>query len=366
MEYYSILEIEKTATKDEIKKSYRKLAMMYHPDRNKGDKEAEKKFKEINEAYGVLSDENKRKQYDMFWKSGSGGNPFWWGFSGGVDVDLWDIFESFFWGGFSAGGNRKRKQEFRWEDIEHTLSIDLKTSILGGKETIKYKKRQTCSSCKGEWGSGKKVCSSCGGSGKITKTSQSMFGMIQQTVQCPDCSGTGETFEKVCEECHGNKRIVENTSLEVEIPAGIDTGMVIKINEEGNDGVGTKAKWDLYLRFDVKNEEKWLKRDGVDLFYDIEIEIVEAVLWTSKEISVPILWKRKIDIKAGTQSGSIIKISGDGVKYIDKDKKGDLFIKLQIKIPKKLSKSERKLYEEIAKEKNISISSASMIDKIFG
>lgn len=365
MEYYSILWIEKTETKDGIKKAYRKLAMEYHPDRNKGDKEAEKKFKEINEAYGVLGNDEKRKQYDMFGKAWANSwNPFWWGgFSGWVDVDLWDIFESFFGGGFSW--NTKRQTEQRWEDLEYNLHINLKTSIYWGKEKISFNKKESCKMCKWVWWEWKKTCGKCNGAWKITKTSQSMFGMIQQSVVCDECSGSGEVFEKVCNDCHGEKRKFIKKELEVDIPAGIDNWMVIKINEEWNHWINTNAHWDLFIKFSVDLEEKWLKRDEVDLHYKLEIEIVEAVLWAKKEINIPIIWKRNIEVKSGSEHWTIIKISGDGVKYIDRDKKWDLFIELAIKIPKKLSKKERELFEEIAKERNIKTSSQWVIEKLF-
>ncbi len=366
MDYYSILEVEKTETKDGIKKAYRKLAMKYHPDRNKGDKEAEKKFKEVNEAYQVLGDEQKRKNYDMFGKAGAnrGGNPFG---GGGVDVDLWDIFESFFGGGFSGQAGTRRRTEQRGEDIEHTIHIDLKTSIYGEKQNISFKKRSNCGTCKGEGGSGKKTCSTCNGRGSVTKQSQTMFGIMSQTVVCPDCSGNGESFEQVCDECHGQKRVVENKTLEIDIPAGIDDGMMIKLTGEGNNGINTKASGDLYVRFSVSQEEKWLKRDGFDLHYNQEIEIVEAVLWAKKEISLPILGKRNIEIPNGSEHGTIIKLSNDGVKHIGKDQKWDLFIHLFIKILKKLAKKEKELYEEIAKERGLEVGNTSgFFDKLFG
>ncbi len=364
MEYYSILWVEKTETKEGIKKAYRKLAMEYHPDRNKWDKHAEKKFKEINEAYSILSDDGKRKQYDMFWKAWTNWNPFWWGgFWGWVEVDLWDIFESFFGWGFS--GWTKRKTEARWEDLEYNLEVDLKTSIYWGKETIKFNKKETCETCSWEGWSWKKTCSKCNWGWKVTKTSQSMFGMIQQTVICDECSGSWEIFENICNDCHWEKRTFIKKELEVDIPAWIDDGMIIKINEEWNHWVNSKAHWDLYVKFSVDLEEKWLKRDWVDLHYNLKIEIVEAVLWAKKEINIPIIWKRNIEIKAWSEHWSIIKISWDGVKYIDRDSKWDLFIELNIKIPKKLWKKERELYQEIAKERNIKTSSPWVFEKLF-
>lgn len=364
MNFYEILWVEKNASKDDIKKAYRKLAMQYHPDRNKGDKAAEEKFKEINEAYSTLSDDAKRQQYDMFGKAGW--NPFGGWYSGGVDVDLWDIFESFFGGWFGWNSRKKARTEFPWEDIEMRINIDLKTSIFWGKETIKYNKKVSCETCHGEGWSWKKTCPKCGWKWVITKTSQSIFGMISQTVTCDECHWSWETFENICSDCHGEKRVLKKAEYELDIPAWIDNWMTIKIEWEWNDWVWTKAKWSLYVQFIVNTEEKWLRREWVNLYYTLEIEIVEAVLWTKKEISLPIIWKRKIEIPAWTSHWNIIKIAWDWVKHIWNDKKWDLLITINIKIPKKLAKKERELYESIAKERWITVNSASILEKIFG
>lgn len=361
--YYETLGVEKTASVEEIKKAYRKLAMQYHPDRNKWDKDAEAKFKEVWEAYGVLSDDSKRKQYDMFGSSG-GSNPFW---GGGfqTDFDVWDIFEQFFWGWF-GWTSRKRSTSHRWEDLEYTMNIDLKTSIYGGKETIEFNKRVSCEECKWEGWSGKKSCSDCDGSGRTTRTSQTPFGVIQQTTACSTCSGTGEVFEEICSTCKGDKRALKKIEIDIDIPPGIDDDMVIKLTGEWNDGVGTDVGGDLYVKFAVESTEKWLKRDGVDLHYTIEVDVVEAVLGTKKDITIPILGKRTITIDGGTQSGTVIKISGDGVKHIDRDAKGDLLIRVDIKVSKKLGKKERELYEQIASEKKLNVlNKKGVVEKLF-
>ena len=363
--YYDILWVEKSSSVDEIKKAYRKKAMEHHPDRG-GDAEI---FKEINEAYWVLWDENKKREYDTYGRVG-GWNPFGWGgnpFGGWVDVDLWDIFEQFFgwWGGRSSRG-RKKSDGIAGEDLEYSFTIDLKTSILWGKEKISFEKLFSCHDCKWEGGEGKKSCPDCHGSGYVKYRQQSIFGTIEHTGTCERCQWAGEIIEKVCGTCHGQKRVRKKVEHDIDIPAGIDTGMVIKLTGEWNEWVKL-GNGDLFIKFRVKNEEKWLKRDWYDLYYDVEIDVVEAVLWTQKEINIPILGKRTIQIDAGTQVGSVIKISGDGVKYIDKDKKWDLFINLQIKIPKKLSSQERELYEGIAKEKKLNVHNKKWIfEKIFG
>ena len=368
MDLYKVLELDKNASKEDIKKAYRKMAMKYHPDRNAWDKEAEKKFKEVNEAYSTLSDDAKRQQYDMFWKAwwAAGWNPFggWWFGWAQVDVDLWDIFESFF-GGWMWWG-KKRKTEFKWEDVEQVLNIDLKTSIYWAKEKISFNKKETCVKCDWVWWSGKSTCSKCNGRWQITYTSQSMFGTIQQTWVCDQCSWMWETFSDMCPSCHWEKRKLVKKELEIDIPAWIDNGMIIKMTWEWNDWVWTKACWDLYIKFWVKLEEKWLKRDGVNLYYDLEVEVVEAILGTKKEVNIPVIWKRTIEISSGTQAWTTIKISWDWVKHIDSDSKWDLFVNISEKIPKKLSKKEREHYEEIAKENKINVNSGWVFKKMFG
>jgi len=367
-DYYEILGLQKWASSDEIKKAYRKLAMQYHPDRNQGDKEAEAKFKEIWEAYNTLSDPGKKQNYDTFGSAGWGWNPFW-GAGWFQSEDLWDIFSSFFGGGFWGQGRgwARRSSERRGEDLEYDLHVDLKTSIYWGKDTLEFNKREYCESCDGAGGSGKKTCSTCNGHGQVTQTSQSPFGVIQQTRTCQDCDGSWEQFESTCSECHGEKRVVKKQKLDIDIPAGIDDGMVIKLTGEGNAGVGTKASGDLYVRFHVQWEEKWLSRDGTDLHYDLEIDFIEAVLGTKIEANIPVIGKRTISIDAGTQSGSVLKISADGVKYIDRDAKWDLLIHIHIPTPKKLSKTERELYENLAKEKKLNVNSKKgVFEKIFG
>lgn len=361
-EYYSILWLSKWASEEEIKKAYRKLAMQHHPDRGW---DAEK-FKEINEAYGVLSDSAKKREYDTYgsvWWSpfGSGGFSSAW-----FDVDLWDIFEQFFgwWG--RTGTRRKKSSNFAWEDIESLLSIDLKTSIIWGKTKLKYEKYIVCGDCNWAWWEWKSMCPDCHGSWYVKYRQQTMFGTIEHTGTCERCSGSWETLEKVCTKCWGQKRMRKTVELDIDIPAWIDDGMVIRINGEGNDGIWASA-WDLYVRFKVNTIEKNLIRKWVDLHLDLEIDVIEAILGTTKEVNIPIIGKRNIVIEAGTQVGTIIKIPWDGVKYIDKDKKWDLFVNIIIKIPKKLSETERECFEKIAREKKINVHNKKWIfEKIFG
>lgn len=366
-DFYAILWVEKTCSNDEIKKAYRKLAMQYHPDRNWGDKDAESKFKEINEAYSVLSDEWKRKQYDMF-GSAWWWNPFWWGgFWWWVDFDISDIFDSFFswWGWFSQSRTRKKQTSFRWEDLEYNLKINLETSIYGGKQKIKFSRMESCPDCNGEWWSGKKACPDCNWSGYVKYRQQSIFWVIEHTWVCETCEWTWETFEKLCVTCKWKKREKKDVDYEIEIPAWIDDGMIIKITWEWNHWINTKSHWDLYVKFKVDLEEKWLKRDWEDLYFDLELDVVEAILWCDKEVQIPILWKRLVKISAWTQVWTVIKIAWDWVKHINKDAKWDLFINIEIKIPKKLSKEEKSLYEKIAIERKLDVWGKGIFDKLF-
>ena len=366
MNPYDVLGLQKWASKEEIKKAYRKLAMQYHPDRTPGDSAAETKFKEVNSAYQILGDDTKRQQYDTYGSTNSGWSPF--GGAGGFDgdVDIGDIFSQFFGGGMWGASQRRSSGVQRGEDLEQAFDIDFETSLLGWKKKISFQKAESCESCDGEGGSGKASCATCGGRGRVTQTSQSIFGVVQQTVTCPDCSGTGESFTNVCDACHGQKRSQITKDLEIDIPAWIDNNMVIKLEGEGNHGIGTKAHGDLYIKFRVPQEYKGLSREGVDLHYDLEIDVLEAILWSEKEIKLPVLWKRKIEISAGTQVGTVVRIDGDGVDDVSGSGKWDLHIHLNIKIPKKLSKTEKTQYRALAQEKKIDVNNDKWVfEKIF-
>lgn len=374
MDLYGVLGVDKWSSKEEIKKAYRKLAMKYHPDRNAWDKESETKFKEINEAYQTLSDDWKRQEYDRFGSTGGAWGFGWngwfgWGFWGWVDVDLWDIFEQFFsWNGWARSGWwNSRSTEQRWEDIEQLIEIDLKTSIYWAKQKIKVNKRVACKKCDWVGWEWKKTCSKCNGRWQVTYTTQSLFGTIQQTAACDSCNWSWESFQHICGICNWSKRVVDKVELDLDIPAWINNWMVIKLEWEWNEWVWTKHAWSLYLKFKVKLEEKGLKREGDDLYYEIEIDTVEAVLWTTKEINIPVIWKRTIDIESGTAHSTVIELSWDWVKNVESDRKWDLYITVNIKIPKKLTKKEKELYLEIAAEKKINVNNNKWIfEKMFG
>lgn len=361
--YYTTLWVEKTASQDDIKKAYRKKAMEHHPDRW-WDAEV---FKEINEAYSILSDEGKRKEYDTYWRVWAG-NPFGgsgWFSSAWFDVDLWDIFESFFWWGSWRTSRKKNTSNFRWEDIEITFKVDLKTSIIWWKQKLKYEKVVVCDDCHWEWGEWKSSCPDCKWTWYVKYRQQSFFGTIEHTGPCERCNWTWEIIEKVCKTCNWQKRIRKTVEYDIEIPAWIDNNMVIKIEWEWNDWIKSSS-WDLYVKFKIDLTEKNLRRDGVDLHYDLEIDVIEAILWTTKEINIPIIWKRSVNIEAWTEIWTIIKMPSDWVKYIDRDRKWDLFINILIKIPKKLSSTEREYFEKIATERKLNVHNKKWIlEKIF-
>lgn len=365
-DYYSVLWLDKGASQEEIKKAYRKLAMQYHPDRNPWNPEAESKFKEIWEAYWVLWDESKKRQYDTYWSVWW--NPFWWGWFWGfwwwVDVDLGDIFEQFFWWWWRS--TRRNSWVVRWEDLEYILKIDLKTSIFWWNETIKFEKLVICNDCNWDWWEWKKTCPDCWWTGHVKQRQQTPFWVIEHTWTCSRCSWSWEILDKVCGTCNWQKRLRKEVSLDIDIPAWIDNWMTIKLEWEWCDGIKSTS-WDLYIKFNVSTIEKWLIRKWNDLYYDLEIDVIEAILWTQKQINIPIIWKRTIEIESGTQVWSTIKISWDGVKYVDRDRKWDLFINLIVTIPKKLSQKQRDLYEEIAKDSKINFLNKKWIfEKIFG
>ncbi len=371
-DFYNLLWVDKNASPEELKKAYRKKAMELHPDRHGGDKEKEAEFKRVNEAYATLSDTQKRANYDRYgsadgptgFSGGFGGQ----GFGGGVEFDMGDIFESFFWQGF-GGGSRgwKKKRDESGEDIETQIRLTFADAIFGTKKTISLNKKIVCHICHGsgakEW-SKPKPCTTCHGSGHVRTRSQTFFWVVEQTAICPACHGTGEVIENVCDKCRGEKRINVKEDKEITVPAGIDNEMTVKLTGEGNEWTNGR-NGDLYITFFVPDSFEWLKRDDMDLHYAIAIDPIEAVLGIKKKLKIPVIGERTIEIDSGTQHGETIKLKWDGVKHIQKDIKGDLIITIHISIPKKLSKKEHELYMSLAKEKKLDINEKGFLGKLF-
>ena len=347
-DYYSILWVDRGASADEIKKAYRKKAMESHPDRHGWDKEKEEEFKSINEAYAVLSDTQKKARYDQFgsaeWNAGFGGMG---GFDFG-DINVEDIFSSVFgnMGGF--GGSRQSRRDEGWEDIQKEIHITFAESYTGVKKEIHFDKMVNCESCHGHGtkdGKEAKKCPTCHGSGYVSRATRSIFGMMQQTLVCDNCGGAGVIIEHPCHTCGGKKRVKKKTEQSIEIPAGIDDGMTLRINGEWHAGKHTSG--DLYISCHVDQAHENLVRQGNNIHTILHISPAEAVLGINKKIKFPLLWEREIRIASGTQHGKKIQISGDGMPLIGKKWRGDLIITLEILIPGKISKEDKKLYEKI-------------------
>ena len=357
-DYYEVLGVAKGASADEIKKAFRRLAVKHHPDKEGGDEE---KFKEINEAYEVLKDENKRKRYDQFGHAGVGSSaasdgPGFGGFNGqGVHVDLGDlglgdIFESFFGGGFRGRGQQQRVN--RGRDIETTVTLTFEEAVFGLTMPITLDVNDECSHCKGstvEPGHELKTCETCKGSGQEIRVTQTIFGAIQQATTCRTCGGKGKIPEKICTVCHGKGVERKRKTLDIKIPAGINDGATIRLREYGEAPQGGKGEHgDLYLNVRVKAHKKFT-REGDLILSDETISMVEAALGTQIKVETvdgPVTMK----IPPGTQSGSDFKLAGHGVPHLKGETRGAHIVRILVETPAKLSKRQKELLEELAKE----------------
>lgn len=359
-DYYEVLGVEKNASAGEIKKAYRKLAMKYHPDKNPGNQEAETKFKEASEAYEILSDETKRSKYDQFGHAGLegafGSGGFDWGnFSHFSDIEdifggegLGGIFEHLFGGGFSRGGARSGKRRNKGEDLQLSLSLSLEEIAKGVHKKLKINVKDSCDACNGTGSAdGKtKTCPQCHGSGQVMQTSRSLFGHMQTVVRCPTCHGEGQIIENKCSKCHGEGRISKVRTVEVDIPKGVAEGQYIRLRGQGNKGRHGGVNGDILVHIREK-EDPVFERDESNLHLNYPISVAQAVL--GSEIKVPTLQgKIKMKVPAGTQSGKIFRIKGQGLPYLNAGYTGDLYVKIVVMIPTRISKSERELYEKLA------------------
>ncbi len=342
-DYYKILGISKNASKDEIKKAYRKLAHKHHPDKG-GD---EKTFKKISEAYHVLSNDKKREQYDMFGKSGpsAGSSSSYSGFDGfsHVDFDFGDIFEDFF--GFSRGKRRKTK---RGEDIRIQIDTNLENIFENQERSVWIEKMVVCSTCSGKGHSPDtkvKKCTTCNGSGKV----RTALGPFAQITTCPECDGEGEIPEKKCTKCSGEGRVKEKKEVKFTIPAGIQSGQTLRIEGEGNYGRKGTPSGDLLIDIVVNNNTKF-ERKGDDLYYKTKINLSQAVL--GDKIDIQLLNKKKIALKipSGTNSGKVFRVSSKGVPKVSGYGQGDLYIVVEVVIPQKINKRQKDIFEELKKE----------------
>jgi len=342
MDYYEILGVSKDASPEELKKSYRQLAMKYHPDRNAGDKASEEKFKEINEAYSCLSDSDKRAHYDRFGTTNGFGSNGFGGFSGGAGFG--DIFEDFFGDVFGGSfGGHKRQRPAKGHDLRYDLSITLEEAVFGTEKIITFARMQRCGECSGtgsEPGKQAEVCSSCKGSGHIRY--QQGFFSVSKT--CGKCYGTGKIISNPCKKCRGQGNIQAERSVNLKIPAGVDAGSRLKITGEGEPGLNNGPNGDLYVILDVKDHPIF-RRDGLDLFCDMPVSFSAAVL--GAEVEVPTLdGSAKIKIPAGTPSGKTFTIKGKGAPRLGSHQRGNQIIGIYIDVPKKLTPRQKELLEE--------------------
>lgn len=349
-DYYEVLGVEKTASQAEIKKAYRKLSKQYHPDINK-EPGADVKFKEIAEAYEVLSDEQKRAQYDQFGHAGAqqgfGGGGGFGGFGGGGFDGFEDIFSSFFGG----GGSRRRDPNAprKGADIEHSIIISFEEAVFGAEKEIELVRDETCDSCHGTGakpGTTKDTCSTCRGTGQVSETVNTPFGQMANRRTCPTCHGTGSIIKEKCDTCHGAGKMKKHTKITVTIPEGIDHGQTMRVSGKGEAGVNGGPYGDLYVTVRVRQSDKF-ERDGDDIYYELPITFAQAAL--GDEIEVPTVHgKVKMKIAAGTQSGDRFRLRGKGVKNVQGYGQGDQHVIIKVVTPKKLNAKQKELLREFA------------------
>lgn len=350
-EYYDLLEVDPKASQDEIKKAYRKQAMKYHPDRNPGDKEAEQKFKQVNEAYEVLKDEQKRAAYDHYGKAGlggmGGGNPFGGGFdfSGGFADVFNDIFADFMGGGTSSRASYSQ----RGSDLRYNLNISLEKAFSGTEEEITVPTTVTCEKCHGHGTKDGKMpdqCATCHGSGKVRRQ-QGGFFVFETT--CPTCGGSGYAIKDACDECRGSGQKKINKKLKVKIEPGTDSNMRIRLRGEGMAGVHGGDNGDLYVGIIVE-PHKLYERNGNDLYTAVPISVSCAILGGS--VTIPGIDGKKVEVKipAGTQNDTLIKVKGEGMHVYASENRGDLYVNVKVRIPRKLTAKQKELMEAFQAE----------------
>ena len=350
-DYYEVLGINKSASADQIKSAYRKLAVKYHPDKNKGDKASEEKFKEASEAYHVLSNAERKQNYDNFghaaFENGGGGRGGFGNFD--FSSSFSDIFEDFFGEGF-GGGRRSRRSNNRGSDLRYDLSITLEEAYFGKKQDIKFSTSEKCTTCKGSGskpGTSVSSCSMCGGHGQV-RSSQGFF-TVQQT--CPQCSGSGEQITNPCSECSGQGKRQASKRLSVTIPKGVDDGTRIRLSGKGEAGTKGAGSGDLYLFINVYSHDLF-KRSDENLFFECPISIADAALGTSIEIPTIDGGKAKIKIPAGTQSGKQFRLKGKGMPYMRGSGNGDLYIQVNTEVPISLNREQKELLEKFREIEN--------------
>ena len=347
-DYYEVLGVGKGASDDEIKKAYRQAAKKYHPDLHPGDAEAEAKFKEVNEAYEVLSDKDKKARYDQFGHAGvdpnfggGAGSPF------GQDIDLGDIFSSFF-GGFGGRRSANPNAPRRGSDVETQLNITFEEAAKGCKKTVQYQAITTCKDCGGsgaEKGTSAKTCSACGGRGQVTVNQRTPFGTVQTSRVCDACRGQGKIIDTPCHTCGGRGQVRRKKTVEVNIPAGINDEQVLNVSGHGNSGANGGPAGDLHVFIGIRPHPVFERR-GDDVWCELPITFAQAALGAT--VTVPTLdGKVSYDIHEGTQPGDIFKLKGKGVQHLTGRGRGDQYVKVVIEVPRNLSSKQKQLIKEL-------------------
>ncbi len=380
-DYYEVLGVSKDASEGELKKAYRKLAMKFHPDRNKGDVSAEKKFKEASEAYEVLRDPQKRQRYDQYGHSGINGG----GFGGASDfgnADFEDIFSRFsdifggdiFGGGdpFGGGGRSRSRSRRRTSqgqpgaDMKLSVSLTLEEIAEGAEKTLKVKKYKKCDECNGtgaETDSDFETCGTCNGMGEVRQVSKTMFGQFVNVQPCPTCRGEGRIIRNKCGKCHGEGRIRSEEKVKMNIPSGVSNGNYITLRRQGNAGVRGGEPGDLIVLIEEKKHEHF-ERDGNDIYYNLSLSIPDAILGT--KVEVPTLkGKAKVKIEPGTQPGKLLRMKERGIRGLNNTGTGDQFIKVNMYVPKDLSEEEQRHIEALRGNDHFDPKSATNREKGF-
>lgn len=367
-DFYEVLGVQKGASDDELKKAYRKLAKKYHPDLNPGDAEAEKNFKEVNEAYEVLSDSDKRARYDQFghagvdpnYGAGAGGGGGFGGFGGfGGDGfgDLGDIFDSFFGGGFGGSGRRANPNApQKGSDIRVSVTIDFFEACKGARKSVKITHQEACTECHGngcEAGHNPQTCPECQGTGQVTVVQRTPIGSVRTNRTCTRCNGRGVIIDHPCKKCGGTGKHSVTKTIEVNIPAGIDDGQTLSVRGQGNAGSNGGPAGDLYVLISVRPDVLFERR-GYDIFCDVPITYYQAVM--GDELTVPTIdGKVKYNVPAGTQPGTVFRLRGKGVQQLNSSRRGDQYITVTVEVPKNLNKEQEtalKTFEDTLGEKN--------------
>ena len=340
-DYYETLGVTKNASKDEIKKAYKKLAKKYHPDLNKDNPKATDKFKKINEAYSVLNDDNKKSNYDRFGSTDNQQHAH--GFEGFQGAGFEDIFGSFFGGGFSP-----RSRNRRGGDLKVELDLTFKEAVFGTSKKIKITRLERCETCDGVGGTGETTCSTCKGSGRVRRSYRTPFGMFAQTSTCQHCGGMGKEIKNPCNDCNGTGRLKNTRTITVKVPQGVNDGTTLRLSGEGNAGEYGATAGDLFVELFVAPDDIF-ERKGDDIYLEYPISFSQAALGDSVEIPT-VRGKVKMKIPAGTQSGTMMRLKKEGVENIQGYGIGDQFVRLQIKTPTKLNAKSKKLLKDLAKE----------------